>query len=149
MPSKKALINCWNMLSGGICKQNECQFNFFSLSRLPHFLVCCYCEYFLFRSLHIQKVIWWKGVPSLSLEKKGVCGVHGKTLNLIQYKAIFLLCIMSFHLPSAFAFYHWAPPSFLFWCLFSKRNRQGSWGEAGGPQAVFRKGWLQGTRNTS
>lgn len=39
------------MLSRGICKQNECHFNFFSLSRLPRFLVCCYCEYFLFRNI--------------------------------------------------------------------------------------------------
>lgn len=100
---------------------------------------------FSLQILHIQKVIWWKEVPNLSFGEKGV---HGKILNLIQYKAIFLLCIMFFHLPFAFPFHHWAPQSFLFWCLFSKRNRAGmekstAPGEAGRTmQRVSLKGCL-------
>ena len=123
MPSKKALINCWNMLSGGICKQNECHFNFFSLSRLPVFWYVIIVNIFSSDPCIYRRLFDGKSTKSFFGEKK--CGVHGKILNLIQYKAIFLLCIMSFHLPFAFPFRHWAPQSFLFWCLFSKRNQQG------------------------
>ena len=115
------------------------------------FLVRCYCDYFLFRVLHIRKVVWCKGVTNLFWRKKKVSvhGANGKILNLIQHSTIFPLCITSLHLPFAFPPYHVAPRGFLSWFSFSTRNRQGMeesrlLGESGRTRGSFQKGTAPG-----
>lgn len=137
------------MLSGGICKQNERHFNFFSLSRLPvswYVIIvnifssdpCIYRR--LFDGKKYQIFLWRKKVQS-SWKDSEPHPVQGNLSTLHNVLSSALRIPFPSLSPTKF--------SFLMLILQEKPIRHGeehgSWGEAGEPQRVFRKGWLRGT----